>query len=159
MEKLNAPKHWTAESTENFTYRIASDFLAQVEARLEKDGTSRSELAQRLSRTLGRVSQLFNPGNITVSSAVRLGQATGMKVALVAYDDDDPQNQNGPINSDIFYRCWKYMGSPKTFFELARSVAPVGYYGHSQEAATLEIAEFLPDLHIYRSAQTHSVIH
>jgi hypothetical protein len=124
MEKLS--KHWTSESVQNFTYRIASDFLAQVETKIENGDVTRTELAYRLNRTLGRVSQLFNPGNITVSSAVRLVRAANMKVALVAYDDNDPENQNGPINSELFYRCWKHMGAPKTFFELANTVAPAG---------------------------------
>jgi len=84
MEKLNSLKHWTAESTENFVHRIASDFLAQLETKIEKGEISRSELAQRLDRSPGRVSQLFNPGNITIGSAVRLVRAMNMKVALIA---------------------------------------------------------------------------
>jgi hypothetical protein len=143
MEKLNAPEHWTAESVENFTYRVASDFLAQVETKIEEGEVSRSELANRLNRTVGRVSQLFNPSNITVNSAVRLVRAAGMKVALVAYDDNDPDNQNGPVNSDLFYRCWKQMGAPKTFFELANTVAPagqfhLGYSDQGQSAANID---------------------
>jgi hypothetical protein len=71
-----------------------------------------------------------------VRSAVRLVRAAKMKVALVAYDDNDPENQNGPVNSDLFYRCWKYMGAPKTFFELANTVAPAGNFclGYSDQA-------------------------
>lgn len=41
-----------------------------------------------------------------------------MKVALVAYEDGDSQNQSGPISSEIFAICWKRMGSPRDFFEL-----------------------------------------
>jgi hypothetical protein len=126
MEQLGLSEHWTAESVSNFTYRIAADFLAQVETKIENGEVSRTELAQRLDRTAGRVSQLFNnPGNLTVTSAVRLVRAAGMKVALVAYEDNDPQNNNGPVNSAIFYQCWKHMGAPTTFFALANTVAPV----------------------------------
>jgi hypothetical protein len=125
--ELKSSGHWTAESIENFTYRIAADFLAQVETKIEAGEISRTELAHRLGRTAGRVSQLFNnPGNLTVGSAVRLVRAAGMKVALVAYDDDDPRNNDGPVNSAIFYDCWKHMGAPKTFFEFASTTAPVG---------------------------------
>lgn len=128
METVTS-KHWTAESVEDFTFRIASDFLAQVETKIEAGEVTRTELAHRLSRTPGRVSQLFNnPGNLTVTSAVRLVRAAGMKVALVAYDDNDPQNNNGPVNSELFYRCWKHMGAPKTFFEFASTAAPAGNY-------------------------------
>ena len=123
MEKLSGGKinHWTSRSPENFTFRIASDFLAQVETRAEDSGVTRSELADRMNVTLGRVSQMFNPGNMKLNSAVRLAQANGIKVALVAYDDRDPNNSNGPINGEIFHRCWKCMGSPTNFFAPVRS--------------------------------------
>jgi hypothetical protein len=152
MEKLNSPKHWTGESTDNFVHRIASDFLAQVETKIEKGEISRSELARRLDRSPGRVSQLFNPGNITISSAVRLVRAMNMKVALVAYDDNDPENQRGPVNSEIFSRCWQLIGGPRTFYELANQVAPIELYGWQHEAANLEttIRMLAPD----RSAST-----
>jgi hypothetical protein len=143
MDKLNSSKHWTAESIEDFTYRIASDFLAQVETKIENGEVSRTELAVRLKRTVGRVSQLFNPGNTTIKSAVRLGHAAGMKVALIAYDDNDPENQNGPVNSAIFYRCWKHMGAPKTFFELASIAGPLDFYlGYSDRVAKYSAANF-----------------
>ena len=98
-----------------------------METKIEAGEITRAELAQRLDRTPGRVSQLFNnPGNLTVTSAVRLVRAAGMKVALVAYDDNDPQNNNGPVNSEIFSRCWQHMGAPNTLFELAASTASAG---------------------------------
>lgn len=156
METLTSCKHWTEESTNNFVHRIASDFLAQLETRIEKGEISRSELAKRLDRSPGRVSQLLNPGNITIGTAVRLVRAMDIKVALVAYDDHDPQNQNGPINSDIFSRCWRHMGSPVTFFELSHHVAPVGIFGYSDEAANIE-TDFR-DVKIDRNAITWAVI-
>jgi hypothetical protein len=165
MDKLNASKHWTAESVENFTYRIASDFLAQVETKIEQGEVSRTDLAHRLNRTLGRVSQLFNPGNITVSSAVRLVRAAGMKVALVAYDDNDPKNENGPVNSDLFYRCWKHMGAPKTFFELSNTIAPVvhfhgSYFDQTPQSAANVGTEILAEtaMPINRNAITRPVL-
>jgi hypothetical protein len=136
MEKLNTAKHWTSRSVEDFTYRIASDFLAQVEMHIEQYGPTKTELAERLQRTVGRISQMFNPGNITVNSAVRLCKAAGMKVALVAYKDSDPENDKGPINSEIFHQCWKHMGSPDNFFELQHAVAPVKHVAYDKEAAT-----------------------
>jgi hypothetical protein len=135
MEKLNAAKHWTSRSVEDFTYRIASDFIAQVELHIEDNGPTKTELAERLQRTVGRVSQMFNPGNTTVSSAVRLCGACGMKVALVAYEDDDPNNDAGPINSEIFRRCWEHMGSPTNFFELEHAIAPIKHFGYFDQAA------------------------
>jgi hypothetical protein len=128
METVTS-KHWTVGSIEDFAFRIASDFLAQVETKIEAGEVTRAELAHRLSRTPGRVSQLLNnPGNLTLTSAVRLVRAAGMKVALVAYEDNDPQNNNGPVNSEIFSLCWQHMGAPKTFFEYASTAAPGGPY-------------------------------
>src|SRR4051794_37739593 len=137
MEKLS--KHWTAESVENFTFRIASDFLAQIESQLETDGTNRSKIAQLIGRSKGRVSQLFNPGNITLGSDVRLCRALGMKVSLVAYNDKDPNNQNGPIDSEVFSKCWAKLGAPRTYFEFD-AIAPIAdFVCWERKAANVEI--------------------
>jgi len=142
MEKLKSHGHWTSQSVEDFTYRIASDFIAQIENSNERHGITRTDLAVRLKRSLGRVSQLFNPSNMRLSTAVQVGQASGMKIALIAYDDNDPQNQNGPINSEIFYQCWRAMGAPKDFFELREQMFPVEFMGWQQEAATYEEKQY-----------------
>lgn len=157
MDTLSKSTHWTEESTKDFTHRIASDFLAQLETKIEKGEISRTELARRLKRTLGRVSQLFNPGNITIDTAVRLVRAMDMKVALIAYDDHDPRNHNGPVNSEIFYVCWKHMGAPTTFFELSHIVAPLPPLGHMFEAATTDIENDATPVQLDRSVTTRGV--
>jgi hypothetical protein len=156
MEKLSGNKHWTSRSVEDFTYRIASDFISQIELHMENYGPTKTELAQRLQRTVGRVSQMFNAGNITVGSAVRLSHANNMKVALVAYEDNDPDNNKGPINSEIFHRCWKHMGSPTNFFELEHIVSPVKYFGYSDEAAN-GVALKVNSLCVERNASTRTL--
>src|SRR5271157_1341732 len=99
MEKLT---HWTSESTEAFAFRISADFIAQIEMRMETKGTRQQELAERLGVTDGRVSQVLNnPGNMQLTSMVDYARALGMKVAVLAYDDADPANDNGPINSQV----------------------------------------------------------
>jgi hypothetical protein len=122
LEKLG--KHWTARSTDEFVYRISSDFIAQLQNNLESQDPrpTYSELARRIRVTLGRVSQVFNdPGNLTLKGTVKFAQAFGLKVAIVAYDDGDRSNDRGPINPEIFDECWKRAGSPRDFFELANS--------------------------------------
>jgi hypothetical protein len=159
MEKLSQGKHWTSKSVEDFTYRIASDFLAQVETRMENDGITQSEVAVRLGRTAGRVSQLFNAGNMTLGTAVRLGHVTGLKVAIVGYDDNDANNNCGPVNSEIFHQCWKQMGSPQTFFELSNTVMANFLYGYLGEAVATDIKidpKFIPES--VRSAITQTVL-
>jgi transcriptional regulator with XRE-family HTH domain len=119
MEKLN---HWTARSTSAFVFRISSDFVAQLQSKLEAEGTTHSELAKRIGVTLGRVSQVLNdPGNLTLKGTVRFARALGMKVAVVAYDDGDSINRKGPVSPEIFHACWNLAGAPRDFFELANS--------------------------------------
>jgi len=72
--------------------------------------------------TDGRISQVLNnPGNLTLRKVVEYARALGMKVSIVAYEDGDPDNVSGPINSEIFNMCWKKAGCPNDFFGLAQS--------------------------------------
>src|SRR5437879_5129586 len=108
MEKLK--QHWTARSAADFAYRIASDFVAQLEKKIEKEGITQKQLADRIGISVGRVSQVLNdPGNLRLESTVQFARALGMKVSVVAYEDGDHENHNGPINSEIFYVCWKHV--------------------------------------------------
>jgi len=120
------PKHWTANSNDAFVYRIASDFIIQLEKKMNGH-ISHTKLAERLGVSKGRVSQVFNnPGNLTLKRMVEYSRALGIKVSVVAYDDGDTENANGPINSEIFYQCWKNCGSPANFYSLP-VVANSGY--------------------------------
>ncbi len=128
-------QHWTETNTADFVYRISSDFVGQLEKRLEIYPITRKELAQKIGVSDGRVSQVFNnPGNLTLRNFVQYSRALGMKIAIVAYDDNDPNNENGPVNSDIFNQCWIKVGKPRDFFDLAASAnevqlaRPIGPY-------------------------------
>jgi hypothetical protein len=118
--------HWTERSIEDFVHNISSDFVIQLEKKMDTAHISAGELAQALGLSAGRVSQVLNdPGNLTLKNCVRFARGLGMKTALVAYEDGDQPNDRGPINSEIFYRCWQRYGSPTDFFELAeRSQTP-----------------------------------
>ncbi|OGW43558.1 MAG: hypothetical protein A2Y66_01115 [Nitrospirae bacterium RBG_13_41_22] len=110
--------HWTARSTKDFLFRIAADFIAQLEDKMESPPLSRNDLAKKLGVTKGRVSQIFNnPGNITLEKIVEYSRALKMKVAIVAYEDNDPENKNGPVNSEIFKTCWEKSGRPREFWD------------------------------------------
>ena len=109
-------QHWTEASVSAFLYKVSADFIAQLEEKMEETPISQGEIAQRLDVTEGRVSQIINnPGNLTLKMVIKCARALGMKIALVAYDDHDPGNERGPINSDIFRICWENAGSPRTF--------------------------------------------
>jgi hypothetical protein len=48
----------------------------------------------------------------------KYARALGMKVSIVAYDDHDPENKKGPINSEIFKMCWEQLGKPRDFWAM-----------------------------------------
>lgn len=110
-------KHWTERSIEDFLYRVGFDFVQQIEELMKPSGTSQTELAKKLRVTEGRVSQVLNnPGNLTLRKVIEYARALQKKVAIVVYDDGDPDNENGPINAEIFARCWDRSGKPSDFF-------------------------------------------
>ncbi len=112
-------KHWTSSTIEKFVFQIAADFTLQLEKKLEVGPITNKELAERLKVSAGRVSQVLNnPGNFKLRSMAEYARALGMKVTVVAYDDNDPGNQKGPINSEVFYECWKRVGRPRDFYDL-----------------------------------------
>ena len=109
--------HWTERSIKDYVFRIATDFVVQLENKMESLPISRDKLAKKLGVTKGRVSQVFNnPGNITLGKIVGYSKALNMKVAIVAYENDDPDNRKGPINSEIFKICWEKAGKPRDFW-------------------------------------------
>jgi transcriptional regulator with XRE-family HTH domain len=111
--------HWSQTTTANVVYEISSTFVAQLETKMEKEQISRSELAKRLNKTTGRVSQVLNdPGNLGLNLIVEYARELGMKVSIVAYEDGDPKNENGPINPEVFVRCWEKQGCPANLFEV-----------------------------------------
>ncbi len=116
MGKLN---HWTERSTDDFLYKIGWDFIAQIEKSIDSGEITQAALAKKLGVTKGRVSQVLKrPGNLTLRNIVRYSRALGKKVSIVQYDDGDPDNQNGPINAEIFSACWERSGQPADFFSL-----------------------------------------
>ena len=44
--------------------------------------------------------------------------ALGMKASIVAYEDGDPENKRGPINSTVFQICWERCGKPRDLWDL-----------------------------------------
>ena len=116
---MKTKKDWTEESVENFVFYIASDFVDRLEEEMEESGLSKGELARKLDVSPGRVSQIFhNPGNLTLEMIVRCARAVGIKVAVLAYNDGDKENLNGPIIPEVFYECWNRCGKPKNMFDV-----------------------------------------
>lgn len=115
--------HWTERSPEDFLYSIASDFVEQLQNKMEAlDNMTRAKLAKAAGISKGRISQIFNdPGNISLDTVVRLARALGMKVAVTAYEDTaDPKNERGPVNGDVFRLCWERAGRPFDMWDIQR---------------------------------------
>jgi transcriptional regulator with XRE-family HTH domain len=109
--------HWTNDSIKAFLFRIAFDFVTQLEKLMEAEKVTPTELAKRLGVTKGRVSQIMNnPGNMKLKTIVEWARALDVKVAIVAYDDGDVDNDNGPVNPQIFVKCWEKADRPTDFF-------------------------------------------
>ena len=116
---MKTTPHWTERSTEDFAYKIAADFAQQIENHLSSTGGNQTAFAQSLGVTPARISQVLNkPGNMTLTRIVKYARATGKKVAIVLYDDNDPTNASGPVNSQVFEQCWIRNGKPSDMFEL-----------------------------------------
>lgn len=114
--------HWTQSSIADFIYNISANFVSQLESRMEEKEINKSELAIRLQKTNGRVSQVLNdPGNLSLRVIVEYARALGLKVGIIAYDDGDPDNNNGPINPDVFVKSWEKLNRPVDLFEVAES--------------------------------------
>lgn len=111
--------HWTAESNDAFLHKISFDFIAQLEKKMDALPLSQAALAKKLGVSEGAVSRILNnPQNLTLKTIVAYGRALGVKVSVLAYDDGDPHNERGPIDSEIFSACWKNSGSPRNFWDL-----------------------------------------
>src|ERR1700693_2418280 len=111
MDKL---KHWTGNDTDAFVHAIASDFVGQIETKLETERMSRRGFASLLHVSPGRVSQTLNdPSGFNLRTIVNYARVLGMKVSIVAYEDDDPTNDRGPISAAVFATCWRQSGRPQ----------------------------------------------
>jgi len=132
--------HWTTMNEQAFINRITFDFIAQLENRLATSGTTQSKLARDMNVTEGEVSQVLNLArmNLNLKTMVKYARALGMKIAVVAYDDNDPQNERGPVGSEIFTIAWDKVGKPRDVWSLSDNIQAVAdtyaakqfVYGH-----------------------------
>jgi hypothetical protein len=115
-------QHWTGGDPLRLVRSISSDFMAQIEMKMEDlVGFTHSDLAKRLDVSLGRVSQMMNsPGNFTLKNGVAYARAVGMRMAVVAYPPNSVSN-GSPISGDVFRACWEIAGRPTNMFEIQES--------------------------------------
>jgi transcriptional regulator with XRE-family HTH domain len=116
---MSNKRHWTTASSADYRHAIAANFVSQIENWLDKFKWSQATFAQKLGVTEGRVSQILsNPGNITLNSIVQWSQVVQLSVSIVAYDDNVLEGSRGPINPEVFRRCWEILGKPDSLMEL-----------------------------------------
>jgi transcriptional regulator with XRE-family HTH domain len=123
--------HWTKKNDKAFIHRITFDFIAQLERKIEALGLSQSDLAKKLEVTEGSVSQVLNSdrNNLTLKTMVAYATALGLKVAIVAYDDNDPKNEKGPVGSEIFTTTWEKVGRPRDVWSIKECLQACGTNG------------------------------
>jgi hypothetical protein len=119
--------HWTTANDPAFVRRIMFDFIAQLQTKLEVSGKTQSWLAQEMGVTDGEISQVLNFGrmNLSPKTMVKYARALGMKVAIVAYDDGDPNNERGPVGSEIFSIAWDKVGKPRDVWSVNANIQAV----------------------------------
>lgn len=125
--------HWTEGNAKDFLYRIASDFVEQIQDRMREKKWTQTKLATVVGLDKSRISQLLNnPGNLGLETIIKLARALELKVTLVAYNDDDALNSRGPINAEIFRMCWQKAGKPVDLWEYrdmaAKATIGVGFF-------------------------------
>lgn len=149
-------QHWTAESTKAFRFRVVSDFLLQIEKRLEQLEWTHNQLAEALGVSKGRVSQILNnPGNMTLELMIRCARALNLKVAAIAYDDGDLDNQRGPISSEVFRISWEKLNKPLDVWSVQETTTVILSLDHDHDlhfgCFDTTGVDACPKLHNYRS--------
>ena len=82
---------------------------------------------------------------------LKYASTLGMKVSIVAYDDDDPENKKGPIDSEIFKICWEQLGKPRDFWDMQEIVAANNVF-----AANVRYGRRIDDFKVFHGKQTSS---
>ena len=126
--------HWTAESTKAFRYRVVSDFVLQIEKRMDQLGWTHKKLADALGVSKGRVSQILNnPGNMTLDLMIRCARALNLKVAAIAYDDGDQDNQRGPVSAEVFRISWEKLNKPLDVWSVQETNSVILNFDHDYD--------------------------
>lgn len=101
----------TAKELRDYKYKVAADFVFQLEDVLDKHGITHADLAERLWMTEKRVSYLLdNPVYLTLSMMIRMARVVDLHLSILSY----PHDNKNPINPTIFLSTWKAAGEPRT---------------------------------------------
>jgi hypothetical protein len=105
--------HWT-QDLDGYVFMLLSDFVGQVQDKLEQLGRGPEYLAERMTLPVAVVTTMLErPQGMSFKTVVTMARALDLHVSLVGYD------AASPVSSEIFRRCWKAAGAPADFFHPA----------------------------------------
>ena len=111
--------HWTNESIDDFVSCVVLDFLEDIINRMEDCNISKKELAEKMEVSEDFISDILNnPDKLTIKLMVKLTRALNIKITFMIYDDDDVENEIGPIFPRVIRKCWEIMNKPKNDWEV-----------------------------------------
>ena len=108
-------------------YKLSHQFTSQIKIAMDQGGLKYKDIAERMGLTPGRVSQIMHdPGNITLSTMIKLGNAVGLKTSVLLYDYNYDNLDDDHIIPSVFRACWRRLGSPKNMLDIYDDNKPVG---------------------------------
>jgi transcriptional regulator with XRE-family HTH domain len=116
--KEQAMIKWTGD-VESLRYHAAFNFITTLATRMQKLNITQRELANRLGVSESRISRIFNNhGNLTLAKMIELAKVVNHKIAVVPYDDEDPDFEKAPVIADVFVELWQLHARPHNFDEI-----------------------------------------
>jgi len=149
--------HWTQGDVSDFVYSLSLDFFTQLEDRIHGSKLQQKEIAERLEVSPSAVSQMLNspPEKPELETLVKYARAVGSKVSVVLYNDDDPNNERGPLYSGIFEQSWQALNRPRDLEELLEAKeTSLTFEPISEKSETYSLAP-LPTLQVGYQAIHH----
>jgi len=123
--KEQRAQHWTT-TVDKFTSAILMDFMCSFENIIESKHLNLERVAERMNQIKDEEDSVeYTPEliqtvidtaaehEVNVSTLVLFARALGMKVSLVLYYDDDPDNLQGPVLGETIMQCWADAGYPR----------------------------------------------
>ncbi len=115
------------ENVESHLSTITFNAILRLRQELEANNISQAKLAEAISKSPGRVSQVFNPDRpMTLKQMVKVARAMGLKASVVFYDDGDKEDRFGPLNPGIFESCWIECNKPVRMGQISASATNAG---------------------------------
>lgn len=107
--------HWTSRDMHSYIFAVVSNFVIAVEIYMEEHGKNYKDLAKLLNAGIDEVMvKVNNPSTFSLADLYRWTKALGIKFIIFMYDDQDPSNIQGPLNTEILRQCWELLGKPRT---------------------------------------------